>query len=111
MSTSAIYLQRVDNFRLQADQLQTRENRLSIFRLIAFVSGLILFFTLISLSVTSAILALLVCLSVFGWLVKYHAQTEKQKEFFRYLEIINKREHQCINGNFSEFADGSGVHE
>ena len=69
--------------------------------------GLVLFFVLISVTVAGAVIALAVCLIAFGWLVKYHAFTEKEKDFFRNLQTINQRESDCLKGKYFEFPDGS----
>lgn len=106
MTPTLQYEERAENFGQQANRLQQRENRLSVARLIAFVSGLVLFFVLISFTVTGAILALVVCMAVFGGLVKVHAATEQQKATNRYLETINRREKECLEGNFASFAGG-----
>jgi ABC-type multidrug transport system fused ATPase/permease subunit len=107
MTPQALYKIRIDNFRNEADLLQKKENRLSMARLITFVTGLALFFTLISIHITSAVVALLVSMIVFGWLIRQYAITEKLKDFYRHLETINRREEQCLRGNYSEYPDGS----
>ena len=107
MSPSEIYRQRTTEFGQQADRLQKLENRLSLARLISFVLGLALFFTLLSVTVPGAVIALMICLILFGWLVKYFATTEKEKNFFRHMEKINQLELACIDGFFLEYADGS----
>jgi len=107
LSPSEIYTQRTEHFSQEANRLQKLENRLSLARLISFLMGLILFFLLISISITGAILALVLCLILFGWLVKYFAYTEKEKNFYRHLETINRLELLCLDGSFFEYADGS----
>jgi Ca2+/Na+ antiporter len=108
MSPNELYKTRVDNFRLQADRLKKRENRLSLARLIVFLAGFLLFFLLFSFSNTVATLILVACLVVFGWLVKYYSKTENLREFYGHLETINRLEQQCLEGSFFEYADGSG---
>jgi len=101
------YNNRINEFRKKAEILQKRENRISLARLVTFLSGIMLFFVLISFSVTIAATLLGMSMILFGWLVKYHSATEQQKNFFRHLEIINSRELQSLEGNFNEFPDGS----
>jgi Ca2+/Na+ antiporter len=107
LTPSEIYHQRTDRFRQQAEKLQKLENQLSIARLISFLSGLILFFALISVNISGAVIALLLCLIVFAWLVKYHSRIEKQKEFSRFLETINHLEGRCLQGQFFEYPSGA----
>jgi hypothetical protein len=102
-----LYRTRVDNFRQKAEKLEKRENQLSVARLIAFVSGILLFFVLFSHSAALATLALLLCLSVFVWLVKKYSTVEKDKTHYRHLETINRKELECLEGSFSGFPDGS----
>jgi|WetSurMetagenome_2_1015567.scaffolds.fasta_scaffold17741_3 Flp pilus assembly protein TadB len=107
MTTKAYYKERTDHFRQKAEALQKKENQLSLARLISFLSGIVIFFGLISITIQGAIFGLLGGLVVFAWLVKQYAKNEKAKNTFRYLEEINHKEEQCLHGNYFEYPDGS----
>jgi hypothetical protein len=101
------YTKRIENFRLKTGQLQKLENRLSLLRLITFISGIILFFGLISLTITGAIVSLIIFLIIFAWLVKRHAVTEHQRQFYGHLETINQLEYNCLEGSYFKYEAGS----
>ena len=107
MSPNEIYEKRINDFRIQSDSLQKRENHLSLARLITFFSGFALFILLFSTSITVAIAALLTGLIAFVWLVTLHLKTVKLKEYYRYLETINTLELKCIGGDFFSYPDGA----
>ncbi len=107
MTRQEYYREHSEDFGKKAAILQKRENKLSMARLISFITGLAAFFVLISITVTGAVIALLISLIIFGWLVSWYAQTEKEKDFCKYLETINHLEMQCLQGNFSAYPDGA----
>jgi DNA mismatch repair ATPase MutS len=107
MTRQEFYSNRINEFKNKAAILQKRETRISVWRLITFVSGIFLFFALMQISAIAASVTLALCVVVFGWLVKYHSKTEQQKNFYLHLEMINYRESECIKGNYFEFTDGS----
>lgn len=107
MSPHEIYKKRADDFRLQADKLQKRENHLSMARLISFFAAFLLFVLLFSLNTVAAVAALLAGLALFIALVISHGNTQKLKEYYANLTTINTLEAECINGVFNRFPDGS----
>jgi DNA mismatch repair ATPase MutS len=86
--------------------LQQTEDRLSMGRLISFLLIFLLFFALYRYSQLLAIMAAVSSLVTFGWLVIQYAQTEKQKNYARYLAEINTLEFRAMAGNNSQYADG-----
>ncbi len=104
MVNHQFYTDRITEFRSKADELQKKEARLSVSRLITFLAGLVLFFVLTGISAFAVLIAFMV---VFGWLVIYHSRVEKMRNHYRYLQIINERELECISGRFDQFPDGS----
>jgi hypothetical protein len=107
MTTGEIYKNRVETFRNKADELQKLENRLSLARLITFISGPALFFSFYSISHSTAIIALMICIIIFAWLIKYYAATEKRKMFNRHMALINDLEFRCLEGDFFQYPSGS----
>ena len=107
MTTGVIYQSRVKTFRNKADELQKLENRISLARLITFISGLALFFGFFSISLFTALTGLLICTVFFGWLIKYYAATEKKKMFNRHMALINELENKSLDGDFFQYPSGS----
>jgi len=106
MSPQEVYKSRADEFGAKAERLQKLSNRLSMGRLIAFAGGLILFVALSTVSVVAAIAVLLVSLILFAWMVIRYGITERQRNYFRHLEEINKLEIRCLDGDFSGYNSG-----
>ena len=111
MEVEETYKSRVKTFREKAEKLQKTANRLSLARLAVFAGGLILFVSLSSVSVYTAVTVLIVSLVVFGWLVIRHHNTEKKRTFFKHLEDINDLELKCLEGDFSGYRSGAEYHD
>lgn len=107
MQPQIIYQQRSVDFATIADNLQKKENKLSLARLITFITGIALFFILFRYSAVIAVISLLAAIILFAWLIRKYSKTEQQKHFYRYLETINQREGRCLQGQFSDYPDGS----
>src|SRR5512133_587298 len=106
MNRIELYTERIAKFHDIADKFRKSENRLSMGRLSTFVTGLILFFALITVSPLLSVILFLICMTGFAWLVRHHAWVEEQKNYNLHLETINTRELECLKGNYSGFADG-----
>ena len=111
MEVEETYKSRVKTFKEEAEKLQKTANRLSLARLAVFVGGLILFVSLSSVSVFTAVTVLIVSLVVFGWLVIRHHNAEKKRTFFKRLENINDLELKCLEGDFSGYRTGAEYHD
>lgn len=107
MTPQEHYKERVEEFRLQADRLQKKENRLSLARLIVFILSIGLFFALYSFNHLLAIGLLTVGLIAFARLVHYYNHIERSRIHARHLETINSLEGACLKGSFFEYPDGS----
>ncbi|MBN1144589.1 MAG: hypothetical protein JXA72_09195 [Bacteroidales bacterium] len=107
MTPQEHYKARVEEFRLQADRLQKKENRLSLARLIVFILSIGLFFALYSFNHLLAIGLLTVGLIAFARLVHYYNNTERSRIYARHLQTINYLEGACLKGSFFEYPDGS----
>lgn len=111
MSPSEVYTSRIAEFSTSAEKLQKLADRLSLARLVSFAGGLVLFVLLSSLSVIAAVTALSLSLILFLWLVIRYSSTENKRVYFKHLSEINRRELKCLEGDFSEFQDGSEYSE
>ncbi|HLO58390.1 MAG TPA: hypothetical protein VK179_06590 [Bacteroidales bacterium] len=107
MNPTEFYSERIEYFSQQVNRLKKLENRLAISRLITFISAFLFLFALITFSVSLAVMTSMLLFIAFGFLVKRHIRIEKEREFNQYLETINRRELECIHGNFSVFPDGN----
>lgn len=107
MTPQEQYKARVEEFGLQADRLQKKENRLSLARLIVFIASIGLFFGFYSMNHLLAIALLTIGLVAFGRLVLFYNKTENSKIYARHLETINYLEEECLQGKFYEYPDGS----
>ncbi len=107
MLPNEIYEKRINYFGLQADRLQKTGNRISMARLIVFISGLVLFVALSSFSVTIAFVVLVASLIAFVWLIVYYNITEKKRVYHNDLLTINNSELECCNGSFSDYNEGA----
>jgi ABC-type lipoprotein export system ATPase subunit len=107
MNPTEFYSARTEYFSQQVNRLKKLENRLAIYRLITFVSAFVFLFALITFSLSIAVTTSVLLFFAFGILVKRHLLVEKHRKFNQYMETINRRELECINGNFSVFPDGS----
>jgi len=107
MSPHEIYEKRINDFRLQYDRLQGRENRLSLARLISFFSAFILFALFFSFSAIAAVCSLIAGLVLFVILVISHSKTQKLKDYYNNLITINTLEKECIEGSFNSYPDGA----
>jgi ABC-type multidrug transport system fused ATPase/permease subunit len=106
-SREEFYRARADEYNHKAALLQQREDRLSLARLISFLSAFLLFVLLFSFSVTISIIALIAGLFTFVAIVIWHIKTQKLKEYNSHIALINTHEAECIGGSFNSFADGS----
>ncbi len=107
MTPQEHYKTRVEEFSLQADRLQKKENRLSLARLIVFIASIGLFFGFYSMNHLLAIALFIIGLVAFGRLVLFYNKTEKSRIYARHLETINSLERSCLKGNYSEHPNGS----
>jgi ABC-type multidrug transport system fused ATPase/permease subunit len=107
MDPEELYTERVTLFEKLSDQLQQKENRLSLARLIVFVLSLLLFFLLFSYSARLAVAELIAGVIIFGILIKKYNSTEKLKDYNRRLVQINTLELKSIAGDSRGFADGN----
>lgn len=107
MNPKHTYNERVDQFRQLADRLEKKETRLSWYRLVTFVTAILIFFGIYSLSRWVAWSMLTAGLTAFALLIRYHGTTERKRIRARHLEIINAQEVKCLDGDASSFYDGS----
>jgi hypothetical protein len=106
MSPREVYQSREAEFSASAEQMRKLSDRLSVARLAAFLGGLILFASLLTVSFPAAITAVVLALILFAWLVIRYEATDKSRKRFLHLAEINKLEIQCIEGDFSAYKPG-----
>lgn len=107
MNPENFYVARINEYGDKVKALKKLEKRISLARLITFLSGIVLFALLLKISPVAAFISLLLFLTLFGWLVKIHNSTERNKELYSHLETINIRELQCLSGRYFNYAGGS----
>jgi ABC-type multidrug transport system fused ATPase/permease subunit len=106
MSPREVYTTREAEFSASAERLRKLSDRLSLSRLAAFLGGLILFASLLTISFPAAVTALVLFLILFVWLVIRYETTEKNRKRFQHLAEINRLELKCIDGDFSGYKPG-----
>jgi len=103
----AYYRERARAFSAKAGELQRKENRLSLSRLLLFTGSFLLFVILLPVNALAAAVMLVSGLSAFTITVVGYVRVQKQKNRYSHLTTINTLEAECLNGNFSSFPDGS----
>lgn len=111
MDTLQFYASRTDHFRAQYEILKKKETFWAFARLFAFAGFVIITFFAFSISGLIGILAMLPALAVFGLVINYHLKTLKEKLKNLYLLEINIAEADCVQGNYSNFANGQEYNE
>jgi len=106
MSPREVYQFREAEFSASSERLRRLSDRLAVARLVAFVGGLILFSTLLSVSVIASVVTLTLALMLFAWLVIKYETTEKSRKRSLHLAEINRLEIRCIDGDFSGYKPG-----
>ena len=106
MSLLSYYSEQIKKYQKALDQIQKKEDRLSLSRLLTFALALVLFYVTLGISLGVAILLLTVGLILFTYVIKQHVNTIQQRIHLQNLLIINKKELACINGNFQNYPDG-----
>lgn len=107
ISREDYYRERARFFFAKAGELQRRENRLSLSRLLLFTGSFLFFVILLPINGLAAAVILISGLSAFAFVVVRYVRVQKQKNRLSHLATINTLEAECLKGNFSSFPDGS----
>jgi hypothetical protein len=75
--------------------------------LFSFVSLLYLIIKLFSISELAGVIAILPAIGIFGFILNLHLKSGRKKLKHQYLSEINQAELDCLQDNYSVFADGS----
>lgn len=101
------YTSRINIYTDTFNSLKRKENQLSVFRLILFVTSLALFYIFFSMSAGLAVGLFAAGLFSLGWLIKYQNGIIKQKNYYQHLITINELELKSLDGDYYSFTDGS----
>lgn len=107
MSLNQYYTERIQFFKEEQAKTQKKETRLIFYRLISFVTAIVLFVFFFQLSLILAIAFFIAGLVLFGYVLNYHLKVTALRESFGYLAEINEKEKAGLHGDFHFFPNGS----
>jgi DNA mismatch repair ATPase MutS len=107
MTATEVYNFKIKAFGEQIIQLQKKNKRFNIARLVSFFGAIAVFYILFPISLLAAILAALMCLVVFGFQIVLDRKNREKMEYFQMLVKINQNELDVLNDNFAQFDPGS----
>lgn len=111
MDTQHFYASRAESYKSQYETLKKKEAYWAFARLFAFVGALAIIFAGFSISEGVGIVVIFPSLTAFGFVINRHLKIVKEKDRNQYLYEINLAETECLQGNYSVFANGSEFSE
>jgi DNA mismatch repair ATPase MutS len=111
LKTHDFYASRISYLKSRLDFYQKRESIWAFARLFAFIGLLVIIFAGFSISAIIGIILILPSISVFGIVINKHLRISKEKLRYQYLYEINVAEVDCLNGDYSSFANGNEYFE
>jgi hypothetical protein len=111
LETQQFYALRVNFFKSQFEIFTKKETLWAFARLFAFIGLITVVFIGFSISAFAGIAVIMPSLAVFGLVINHHIKISREKLKYQYLLEINIAETECLNGNFSGFANGSEFNE
>ncbi len=111
MDTQHFYASRAESYKSQYETLKKKETYWAFARLFAFIGTLAIIFAGFSISEGVGIVVIFPSLAAFGFVINHHLKIAKEKDRNQYLYEINLAETECLQGNYSVFANGSEFSE
>lgn len=111
MNTSQFYTSRANSFKSRYETLKKKETYWAFARLFAFIGALAIIVAGFSISEMNGIVIIFPSLAAFGFVINHHLKIAKEKDRNQYLYEINLAETECLQGNYSVFANGSEFSE
>ena len=109
MSTKSEFFQsRIEEFKIQCENLKSVFNKYSLYRIALFVLFVVFALVLLNLQYLPALLVLIVTfIFAFGKLVNAHGKIKKELKLCQNLVTINREELSRLDFNFDGISDGA----